>query len=314
MKWILCGKNDAAVAALEHLQRRGDEVWAVATPSDDGDDGWQRSFAGAAHRCGVKLDQPERLNDPEFVEQLAAFGARALISIQYDQILGANLFETLPVPCLNFHFALLPRHRGVSPIAWAIALGDRESGVTLHHMVVGIDAGDVLAQRAVPIAPGGTARDLYDVTTTACIELFRETVPFSDELLERRLIQDETTACYHRTGDFDFARRRIDWRRDAGELHAWIRAMIFPPHQFPEFVTDSGTFRVLRIAPEIAPVANSAAPGSVTQSSDVGLEVACAGGAVRITEIADTDGRRIDLSTLSRALAAGKRLPIAEEP
>lgn len=314
MKWILCGKNDAAVAALEVLLDRGDEVWAVATRGDDGSDGWQRSFAGAARRRGVTLDQPARINDPAFVERLAGYGAHALISIQYDQILRAIFFDAMPCPCLNFHFALLPRHRGVSPIAWAIALGDDEAGVTLHHMVEGIDSGDVLAQRRVTVAAGGTARELYDDTTAACGELFRETCPFPDELLARRLVQDANLACYHRAGEFDFSQRRIDWRRDARELHGWIRAMIFPPHQFPELVSHTGSFRVRRIAAEIAPVRNRPPPGLVIANDGAGLAVACAGGALLVTEIADANERRIGASTLSREFAVGSKLPTLEEP
>ena len=131
-----------------------DEVWVIGTFGDDGIDGWQRSLVAAADRLGIRCSQPKRINDPVAIAELAAFQADALLSIQYDQILRGALFQQIGCRCLNFHFALLPRHRGVSPIAFAVLEGDAEAGVTLHEMVEQIDAGQVIQQRAVPIALG----------------------------------------------------------------------------------------------------------------------------------------------------------------
>jgi methionyl-tRNA formyltransferase len=78
MRFVLCGKNDAAVASLEHLVEKGDEVWAIGVAGDDGRDGWQRSFRGAAGRLGsraeIRFDQPRRINDDAFVRRLHDFG------------------------------------------------------------------------------------------------------------------------------------------------------------------------------------------------------------------------------------------------
>jgi methionyl-tRNA formyltransferase len=110
MRLILCGKNNAAIECLDFLIERGDEVWAVGVAGDDGKDGWQRSLRAAAERKGVRFEQPRRINDPAFVQRLAEFRADALVSIQYDQILRDVLFDHVGCPCLNLHFALLPRH------------------------------------------------------------------------------------------------------------------------------------------------------------------------------------------------------------
>ena len=107
LRWILCGKGDAAIVVLQELLSRGDEVLAVANASDDGNDGWQASFRAAAKRLGVATMSPPRINEKAVVTELAAFRARALLSIQYEQILRANLFEDIGCPCLNLHFALL---------------------------------------------------------------------------------------------------------------------------------------------------------------------------------------------------------------
>jgi methionyl-tRNA formyltransferase len=307
MKWILCGKNDAGVACLEHLLEQGDEVWVIGVASDEGRDGWQRSLRGAAERHGLRFEQPKRINAPEFVGELAAFRADALISIQYDQILRGNLFRSIGCPCLNFHFALLPRHRGVAPIAWAVYEGDAEAGVTLHHMVEDIDAGDVVAQRAVAIGGEDTAREVYDAVSGACAELFRETYPFGRELLARRLMQEAGRASYHKAGDFDFSRRRIDWTRPAAELQRWIRSMIFPPMQVPEVTVGGRTLGVARIGGAVGE-RRSAAAGEVVGKSAAGLDVAANDGQIRIRELIDPASPAATSGEVMDSIRIGDRL------
>jgi methionyl-tRNA formyltransferase len=288
VRWILAGKNDAACQALEHLLAQGDEVLAVGGAGDDGRNGWQRSLRGAAERQGVPFVQPERVNAPESIAVLADYGADALISIQYEQILRKRLFEAIGCPCLNLHFALLPRHRGVAPIAWAILSGDREAGVTLHHMVPEIDAGDVIAQRAVAIEPDHTARDVYERVSDAAVALFRESYPFAPQLLAQRGIQCQREAVYHKSGDFDFSRRQVDWSQPALPLHRWLRTMIFPPLQLPETRLAGQPLRIERIAGAIGP-ARAEPPGSIVAVGEAGIDVAAAGGSIRITRLAATE-------------------------
>jgi methionyl-tRNA formyltransferase len=273
VRWILCGKNTAATECLEFLVERGDDVWAIGVAGDDGRDGWQRSLRGRAQQLGVRFEQPRRINAPDVVARLAAYRADALLSIQYDQILRNVLFDAIGCPCLNLHFALLPRHRGVAPIAWAVVAGDTEAGVTLHHMTEDIDAGDVIAQRVVPIAPDDTARDLYDKVSQATTALFRESYPFRPALLARRMSQNARVAVYHRSGTFDFSARRIDWTRPAAELHRWIRALVFPPLQYPETTFAGQRWAVGRLAGALwGPV--SEPPGTVVAQTPEGLVIA----------------------------------------
>ena len=307
MKWILCGKNDAAIAAVEFLVERGDELFVIGVHGDDGRDGWQRSLRRAAARLGVRFEQPRRIHAPEVLERLAGFGARALFSIQYDQILHAPLFQAVGIPCLNLHFSLLPRHRGVSPIAWAILSGDAEAGVTLHHMVEAIDAGDLIAQQRVPIGGEDTARDLYDGVSRAAVQLFCASYPFSDSLLATRLPQDAAAACYHRAGELDFSQRRTDWNRPAAELQRWLRAMIFPPHQHPETVRDGRTLAVTGVAAELgAPAA--APPGSVVEVSPRGARIACADATLWIRGLADPARPELSPPAHAASLRVGERL------
>jgi UDP-4-amino-4-deoxy-L-arabinose formyltransferase/UDP-glucuronic acid dehydrogenase (UDP-4-keto-hexauronic acid decarboxylating) len=306
MRWILCGKHDAAVHALEFLAARGDEVFAVGVHGDPGEDGWQRSLRRAALRLGVRFEQPRRINEPGFAERLAAFGARALVSIQYDQILRAALLRGIGCPCLNLHFSLLPRHRGAAPIAWAILSGDAESGATLHHMTEAIDAGDVVAQGAVAIGPEDTARELYERVAEAASALFEEAYPFPEALLAARRPQAPERATYRRTGELDF-RARPDFARPAAELQRWLRAMIFPPLQLPETACAGRRLAIRRVGGKVGD-AGGAPAGTVLACRDGGIEVAAGGGSLRLAELADPERPQVSPAALARSVPVGARL------
>jgi methionyl-tRNA formyltransferase len=306
VRFVLCGKNDAAVESLGFLVEKGNEVLAIGVAGDEGRDGWQRSLKRAAETRGIPFEQPGRINDPAFVDRLRAFAPDALISIQYDQILKNILLQGLGAPCLNIHFALLPRHRGVSPIAWAVYDGDAKAGATLHHMVEDIDAGDLIAQRAASIAPDDTAREVYDKVSDAAAGLFRECYPFPPSLLEQRLPQSDERAVYHRAGDFDFSKRRIDWLRPADELHRWIRAMIFPPLQYPEAMLGGRLFQVTRLNALIGPPA-PLEPGSVVARSAELIDVAARDGVIRITGIREASRPDATIKQALSTIALGDR-------
>jgi methionyl-tRNA formyltransferase len=306
---ILCGKNDSAVEALEHLLARGDEVLVLGIHGDRGVDGWQRSLLGAARARGVACEQPAKVNEPATIARLAAWKPDVLVSIQYDQILKEPFFRGIGCACLNLHFALLPRNRGVAPIAWAILEGDADTGATLHHMLVDIDAGDVIAQRAVAITDTDTGRVLYDKVSRAAVELFRAAHPFEPALLARRLPQAPERATYHKNGDFDFARRDVDWSMDARRLQRWIRALIFPPFQFPLLELAGRRLAITAVAGEVR--ASTATPGSVLAASKSALEIAARGGSVRILACAEPDGRPVPLAELAPRARVGSLLQSA---
>ncbi len=307
MRIILCGKNDSAVHCLQFLVERGDQVWAVGTRSDDGNDGWQRSLKRAAVRLRVPFDQPANINDAGFIKRLADLRSSVLVSIQYDQILQGPLFEAIGCPCINLHFSLLPRNRGVAPIAWAVLSGDRETGATMHLMVRSVYAGDIITQRAVPIAPDDTARQVYDKVAMSAVEVFKACYPFSPEQLAARQPQDPSVSSYHKYGEFDFSRRRIDWGRPVGELHRWLRSMIFPPLQYPEVVVNGRTMAVARIGPQIID-SSATRPGVVVAVSPGALDVTAKGGAIRICEVIDPRAPSATFHDVVRTVAVGDQL------
>jgi methionyl-tRNA formyltransferase len=299
---VLLGKNALAVGCLEVLREGGAEiVLVVADPGDDGSDGWQPSLAGAAERAGIPIERPSRINDPLVVEAVTKLRPEILLSCQYAQILGAGIRAAASVGTLNLHFGLLPRYRGVAPIYWAIHNGETEAGVTLHHVDAGIDSGDLIAAARVSIRPDDTARDLYERSTAAGIELLRETWPAIRAGDIPRRPQDRTESLYYNRYSVDYERRRLEWNADCETIANRARALIFPPFQYPEVCLSGEILEVGRVDRDRGD--HQGRPGQILAVDDAGLLVAAPGGRLRLGDLR-LGGRPLDGAALARLEAA----------
>jgi methionyl-tRNA formyltransferase len=133
----------------------------------------------------------------------------------------------LPVSgAYNLHGSLLPAYRGRTPVNWAIINGEKQTGVTLHHMIGKADAGDIVGQKAVEIEFQDTARTLYDKLCGAAKEMLAEVLPLIREGRAPRIPQDLTKGSYYS------GRRpedgRIDWSWPAVRIYNLIRAVTEP--------------------------------------------------------------------------------------
>ncbi len=114
-------------------------------------------LAAAAAEAGIPLREVPRVNDPATRAALAGAGAEVIVTAHFDQILDAETLAAAPRGGINLHPSLLPRHRGPVPTIWALAEERPDFGVTVHRLAPRIDAGAVLAQRAVALPEGTTA-------------------------------------------------------------------------------------------------------------------------------------------------------------
>src|SRR5512136_1557882 len=187
MRIAFLGTPAFAVPSLEALARSGHELVAVVAQPDRpaGRDREVREPATKAwaRGRGVRVLQPEKVRDGRLAAELARLAPDLLVVVAYGRILGPDLLRVAPHGAVNVHASLLPRHRGAAPIAWAIAAGDRETGVTIMQMDEGLDTGDVLLQRACPVGDDdaeGLARRLAVLGGAALVEALA--------LLERRQV------------------------------------------------------------------------------------------------------------------------------
>src|SRR5919204_2980240 len=166
MKIVFLGTPEFAVAPLDALARAGHHV-ACVVAQPDRPAGRNQALREPATKIwararGIPVLQPEKVRDGRLAADVRAFAPDVLVVVAYGRILGEDLLTLAPLGAVNVHASLLPRWRGAAPIQWAVAEGDRETGVTIMRMDTGLDTGDILLQRAVPIGEADTAATMHD--------------------------------------------------------------------------------------------------------------------------------------------------------
>ncbi|MFL5800064.1 MAG: methionyl-tRNA formyltransferase [Actinomycetota bacterium] len=122
--------------------------------------GRPRSLSTLAREHGIPVFMPREVNAEDFLGQLRTFSPDMVISVACPQIFGEALLELPPLGCINVHSSLLPTYRGVLPTFWALANGERETGVTVHRIDSQIDGGGIIAQRRIPVRADDTLHSL----------------------------------------------------------------------------------------------------------------------------------------------------------
>lgn len=231
MRVLFFGYSQMGYRAVELLAGRGDEVLSVVTHRDDPDENrWYRTPAEAAAAHGLDVVYGEDLGKDGAAELAERFAPDLVLSVFYRDLLPDRVLAAARLAALNLHPSLLPAYRGRAPINWVLVNGERETGVTLHHMTARADAGDIVAQRAIPIAPRETALTLYHKVEEAGIEILATALPLVAEGRAPRTPQDLARSSY-------FGRRRpedgrIDWSWPAERIDRLVRA-VAPPGRAP---------------------------------------------------------------------------------
>ncbi|MBQ9469380.1 MAG: methionyl-tRNA formyltransferase [Bacteroidales bacterium] len=162
---VYMGTPQFAVAPLRALVGAGLHVAAVVTTPDRPMGRGQRiqpsAVKLAANELGIPVLQPDRLRDPQFIDQLRAIGPALGIVVAF-RMLPEAIWALPPLGTFNLHASLLPQYRGAAPINWAIINGETRTGVTTFMLNHQIDTGRVIMQEAVDIAPDETAGSLHD--------------------------------------------------------------------------------------------------------------------------------------------------------
>ncbi|MBI3291409.1 MAG: formyltransferase [Elusimicrobia bacterium] len=224
---VVLAYQDIGYACLEELFRRGENVVAVFThPDDPQEHVWFRSVKALAEAHHVPVYQPEDINADEWVSRLHRLAPDLLFSFYFRKIVSPEILSIPRLGAFNVHGSLLPKYRGRCPVNWVLIHGERETGLTLHHMTVQPDAGDIVAQRAVPISKDDTVLTLYHKMANACGPLLREVLPLLKAGTAPRIPQDPRQAT-------TFGRRRpedglIHWEQPAGAIYNLIRAVTHP--------------------------------------------------------------------------------------
>ena len=267
MDLVFCGTPLFAVPTLEKLVASGFRVKLVVTQPDRPSGRGMEPAASPVKRAALALDlpviQPEKIrNNEEFRGQLAGIAPEAIIVVGYGRIIPQWMIDLPALGNINLHGSLLPKYRGAAPIQWAIAMGEKITGVTTMRIDAGLDTGDILQQCEERIKPEDTAATLAPRLAQSGAELMISTLAGlkGNNLTPRP--QDDSQATLapilkREDGLLDFSRTATDaWNRLRG-FQPW-------PGAFTRFRGKMLHVHAAVPAPEVAVVA----PGHFAVEND----------------------------------------------
>lgn len=241
---VVFAYHNVGVRCLSVLLAHGVDVALIVTHTDNPNETiWFDSVAELAARHDIPVITPDDPNDPEVVAQITALAPDLFFSFYYRLMLKPALLEIPTQGAYNIHGSLLPKYRGRVPVNWAIIHGETETGASLHRMVEKPDAGEIVAQQAVPILPDDTAHDVFDKVTLAAEMALNSVLPALLAGTAPHVMPDLKAGAYF--GGRKAEDGRIDWSQPAATIHNLIRA-VAPPYPGAFFDTPKGRMVVQR--------------------------------------------------------------------
>ena len=308
LRAIFLGTPEFAIPSLRALRDKV-ELLAVVTQPDRPQGRGRKvappPVAQVTRELGVPVLQPVKLRDPAVVEALRALRPDVIVTVAYGKIIPPQILTLPPLGCINVHPSLLPKYRGASPIQAALANGERETGVTIMYQSEALDAGDIILQRGVPIAPDDTAQTLEARLAEEGAHALVEALVLIADGKVPRLPQDESQTTY--AGKLTKESGRIDWTQSATALVNFIRAM----DPWPSAYTWHRG-KLLKICKgQALEGASASQPGVVTEARrGEGFVVATGQGSLLVTEVQPEGRRRMTADEYVRGthLQVGERL------
>ncbi len=286
---VFMGTPEFALPSLEALHQAGAPILLVVTQPDRPKGRGRKVVAPPvkvlAGAKGLPVYQPQKVKSSEAIERIAAVDPVCIVVAAYGQLLSAEILEMPSLGAVNVHASLLPKYRGPAPIHWALIQGEEETGITTMLMDTGMDTGDILLQREVPIQPDDTAGSLHDRLADEGAELLVETLKMLKRGALEPRAQDDSQATYapmlvKEDGE-------VDWHQDAKRVCCRIRGL----DPWPGCFTLWQGMRLKLFGCQALPGSTHAKPGTVIAVDEDGLQVAAGKGAVLIKTL-QLEGRR----------------------
>lgn len=310
LKVILMGSGALACPLLEGILAAGrDDVVAVVTqPDRAGGRGLQClpcALKPLALGRGLPVFDPPDASEEGVVARLAALKPDVVVVASYGQFLKKNLLAVPRLGTINVHPSLLPKYRGASPIQWALANGDVETGVSVLFVTPKMDAGDLLAQERFPIQPEDTYCTLEPKLAALGAELLVRVLDGFCAGRTRGVPQDEARVTFARK----LAKEDglVDWSLPAEAIRNQLRG--FAPWPGAYTVLPGGLLLKLHEV-KVEAVAAGALPGTILEAAGMGPLIATGNGALRLTMVQPAGKRAMPGAAFlcGHRLTAGERL------
>jgi len=294
MRVVFMGTPPFAVATLDALHRRGDEVSVFTQPDRPAGRGRKLTpppVKARALELGLPLFQPRRVKDPESLERIEAIAPEAIVVVGYGQIIPDTIFNFPKYGCVNVHASLLPKYRGAAPINWAVVNGEAVTGVTTMRIAKRLDAGDMLLKREVEIGPAETAPALSERLAPIGAELLLETL---DGLANGTILKRQDGW--------------VDWSLPARQIFDRVRGFELWPGTYTSF--RGKRLHIHKAHPANSQTPATAMPGAIVAAQE-GFLVGCGDDSALAVEEVQLEGKnRISSTEFRRGyhLADGEKL------
>lgn len=318
MKVLFMGTPDFAAGILEAIAESRHDVVAVVTQEDKPRGRSNKPVAPPvkerALEYGIPILQPHRIKDEEVAAALKEYAADIFVVAAYGRILSKELLDMPRYGCINTHASLLPKYRGAAPIQWAIADGEKETGVTIMQMDEGLDTGDILYVRKVDITSNETGESLFNKLEEVSKQLIVEALDRIEEGDINPVKQDESAATY--AGILKKEMGALDFTKEAAALERLIRAFTPWPGTYSQLngkilkVTEASVAEEDELLSECRDVLKGAGAGCIAGVSGDAVYVAAGRDYLKLTGVQLEGKKRMKVSDFLRGcpLKAGDML------
>ncbi|MGN6296347.1 MAG: methionyl-tRNA formyltransferase [Ginsengibacter sp.] len=234
LRIIFMGTPEFAVPSLDLLYKAGYNIVSVVTaPDKPAGRGMKLSESEVkkyAVKNNLKVLQPDKLKDPDFIEELRQLNADLQVVVAF-RMLPEMVWKMPPLGTINLHASLLPQYRGAAPINWAIINGEKETGVTTFKLQQEIDTGNILLQEKIKISDNETAGTLHDKMKSTGAEVLLRTI----QQLQNGTLQEHPqhhTTSLHPAPKIFSNDCKINWDQNVEDVFNFIRGLSPYPAAF----------------------------------------------------------------------------------
>ena len=302
MNIVFMGTPDFAVPSLAaiHNSRRHNLLCVITQPDKPKGRGYKEAYSPIKKMAldfGLKVLQPSKARDNSFVDELSAVNADIFVVAAYGQILPERILNIPPKGSINVHASLLPKYRGASPIQHAILNGDKTAGVTIMQMRKGIDTGEMLLKKELPVLDSDTGGSLHDKLSELGSIALIETLDQIEDGLAVPIKQDDELSTYAPL--LTKGMGEIDWNKSSKDIVNLIRGLNPWPVAYTylngEIIKIWSGIETNEEYSSSSLLANSK-PGDIIKADKQGIVVKTGDSAVLIKEVQGANSRRMSSS------------------